>query len=148
MPRAEIATTQAKHTLEQLHAELGGKILDNKAEADRLRAAMVNVEAVLKLLDPEHNLRAISVRRRTPNPWFKRGTVYRTALEVLRTAKAPLSVSEIAVKMLGAKRITDAPRSAVAKLDGAIRCSLENHPEAVTAVSHERPARWKISVSP
>ena len=36
MPRAEIATTQAKFTLEQLHAELGGKILDNKREAKRL----------------------------------------------------------------------------------------------------------------
>lgn len=35
MPRAEIATKQAKFTLEQLHAELGGKILDNKAEAKR-----------------------------------------------------------------------------------------------------------------
>ena len=40
MPRAEIATHQAKYTLLQLHAELAGKILDNQKEADRLRAAM------------------------------------------------------------------------------------------------------------
>jgi hypothetical protein len=29
MPHARIATKQAKFALEQLHAELGGKILDN-----------------------------------------------------------------------------------------------------------------------
>jgi hypothetical protein len=40
MPRAEIATKQAKFTLEQLHAELRGKILDNKAQAKRLVEAM------------------------------------------------------------------------------------------------------------
>ena len=71
--RAHIQTKQAKFTLDRLHAELAGKILDNKAEADRLRQAMVHVEAVLKLLDPSHNLRTIAVRRRKPNAWFRRG---------------------------------------------------------------------------
>jgi hypothetical protein len=41
------ATKQAKFTLEQLHAELGGKILDNKAQAKRLAEGMKHVEAVL-----------------------------------------------------------------------------------------------------
>ena len=90
MPRAQIATHQAKHTLEQLHAELGGKILDNKAEADRLRQSMVHVEAVIKLLDPTHNLRTIAVRRRITNAWFKRGTIYRTALDTLRDAQGSI----------------------------------------------------------
>ena len=36
MPHAKIATHQAKFTLEQLHAKLAGKILDNKAEATRV----------------------------------------------------------------------------------------------------------------
>ena|SRR5579864_6479270 len=147
MPHAIIRTSQAKLTLLQLHAELGGKILDNKTEADRLRQAMEHVEAVIKILDPAHNLRCISIRRKTPNPWFKRGTIYRTALEVLRKASAPLSASEIAARMLEAKRVKDAPRSAVEKLEGAIRASLENHPTAVVAVSRERPLRWSLVCS-
>lgn len=105
MPHAKIATHQAVYTLDQLHAELGGKILDNKREADRLREAMVHVEAVIKLLDPTHNLRTISVRRRKLNPWFKRGTVFRSALDVLRRAGEPLTVAEIVWRMLDAKRI-------------------------------------------
>ena len=84
MPHAIIKTHQAKLTLLQLHAELAGKILDNQKEADRLRAAMQHVEAVIKLLDPTHSLRTIAVRRRKPNQWFKRGTVWRANKAIWR----------------------------------------------------------------
>jgi hypothetical protein len=60
----------AIQTLERLHAELGGKILENKQEHANLAEQMRHVEAVIKMLDPGYNLRAISVKRRTPNPWF------------------------------------------------------------------------------
>ncbi len=93
--KAEIATTQAKFTLERLHAELGGKILENEKERERLTESMIHVEAVLKMLDPEYDVRPIAVRRRKPNPWFKRGTVFRHPLDVLRTAAQPLSAREI-----------------------------------------------------
>ena len=76
MPHAKILTTQATHTLEQLHAELGGKILDNKAKAKQLAASMVHVEAMLKMLQPGYDVRSIAIRRRKPNPFFKRGTLW------------------------------------------------------------------------
>jgi hypothetical protein len=63
MPRVQIATTQAKYTLEQLHAELGGKILDNKKEAARLAQAMKRVEAILKMIELGYDVRPIAVRR-------------------------------------------------------------------------------------
>jgi hypothetical protein len=145
MPHAKILTTQATHTLEQLHAELGGKILDNKKEADRLRQAMVNVEAVLKLLDPDHNLRTIAVRRRKPNLWFKRGTVWRAVLDILRQAEGPLTISEIASQMLLVKRIENPPRSAVENLEGAIRAALKGHDDhAVAVIGNEMPVRWAL----
>jgi ABC-type uncharacterized transport system substrate-binding protein len=50
--------------LVRLHADLGGQIQANKAEAIRLAEAMKHVEAVIKLFDPDYNVRAISVRRR------------------------------------------------------------------------------------
>src|SRR4051794_155479 len=62
----------AIQTLERLHAELGGKILENKQEHENLAGQMRYVEAVIKMLDPTYSLRAISVKRRQPNPWFKR----------------------------------------------------------------------------
>ena len=52
MPRAEIASKQAVHTLGLLHAELAGKLLADKREAIRLRTAMMQIEAMVKMLQP------------------------------------------------------------------------------------------------
>jgi len=52
MPRAEILSKQAIHTLTQLHAGLAGKIETNRKSGDKLRSQMVQVEAVMKMLDP------------------------------------------------------------------------------------------------
>src|SRR5712671_1064291 len=90
----------AMQTLERLHSELGGQILENKKEAQRLAKQMLHVEAVIKMLDPTFNLRRIDVKRRQPNPWFKRGTVYRRAVDALRTAEQPLTAREVAERVL------------------------------------------------
>jgi hypothetical protein len=68
-------------------SNFGSARLDSKAESHRLTVAMLQVEAVMKMLEPGFNLNSIAVRRRKPNPWFRRGTVYREALEVLRTPR-------------------------------------------------------------
>jgi hypothetical protein len=91
-------------TLERLHSELGGPILENKEETQRLAGQMLHVEAVIKMLDPTYNLRRIAVKRRKSNPWFKRGTVYRRAVDVLRTATEPLTAREIAERVLAARQ--------------------------------------------
>jgi len=90
-PTKDPYTRPAINTLERLHAELGAQILENKAEAIKLSGKMLHVEAVIKMLDPAFNLRRIAVKRRQPNPWFKRGTVYRRAVDALRTATEPLT---------------------------------------------------------
>jgi hypothetical protein len=92
-------------TLGRLHSELGGPILENKEETQRLAGQMLHVEAVIKMLDPTYNLRRIAVKRRKSNPWFKRGTVYRRAVDVLRTATEPLTAREIAERVLAAANI-------------------------------------------
>src|SRR3984893_10881635 len=80
----------------RLHADIGEYILENKRQAERLAADAKAVEAVLKMFDPDFNARAISARRRvTGNPWFKRGTLFRAALDALRTAQGPLTVREL-----------------------------------------------------
>lgn len=146
MPRAAIATKQAKFTLEQLHAELAGKILDNKAEASSLVESMKHVEAVLKMLDPTYNVRAIAVRRRKPNPWFKRGTLFRNALDVLRIADRPLTAREIANGMLSSKQISGATPRAVRELVGAVNSSLRNHKgRSVSANENGKSTRWTIA---
>jgi hypothetical protein len=42
-------------------------------------------------------------RRNTGNRWFKRCTLYRTAIDVLRKAQAPLTAREITLAVLEGK---------------------------------------------
>jgi len=109
MPRAEILSTQAMHTLGQLHAELAGKLMANATERKRLTVSMMQVEAVMKLLQPDYSVRGIAVRRRKPNPWFKRGTLFRSAVDALRRSGAPMTAREITDAMIAAKGVAATP---------------------------------------
>src|SRR5438067_13871947 len=135
----------AIQTLERLHAELGGKILENKQEHENLAGQMRHVEAVIKMLDPSYSLRAISVKRRQPNPWFKRGTVYRRAVDVMRTAAGPLTAREIAERVLVAANVAKPDAEAVRDLTGSILASMRNHNgKGIQRANEGAPARWRL----
>src|SRR5258707_4117999 len=100
MPGAEISSKQALHTLTQLHAELAGKIETNRNHGDKLRAQMVQVEAVIKMLAPDFSVASIAAKRRNKsNPWFKRGTLFRSAVDVMRRAGTPMRARESSDKL-------------------------------------------------
>jgi hypothetical protein len=125
---------------------LGGQILENKQRHDELAEQMRHIEACIKLLDPGYNLRGISVKRRAPNKWFKRGTLYRRAVDVLRAATEPMSATEIAAAVLKAAGITDASPKAVIDLGQGIKVSLHNHAgKSVERVGEASPARWRLT---
>lgn len=144
MPRAEILSKQAMHTLTQLHAELAGKIETNRKSGDKLRSQMVQVEAVMKMLDPDFNARAISAKRRNlGNPWFKRGTLYRSAVDVLRRATSPMTARQISDALLAGK--TPVPsRKQEEALQAALLAALRVR-NGKTVVGEGAPAKWRLS---
>jgi hypothetical protein len=106
---------------------------------------MLHVEAVIKMLDPTYNLRRISVKRRQPNPWFKRGTVYRRAVDVLRVATEPLTAREIAEAVLVAANIEKPNKEALGDLTGSVLASLRNHKgKGIERTNEGSPARWRL----
>jgi hypothetical protein len=142
---ARIATKRATHTLEQLHAELAGKLLENKREGKRLTAAMQHVEAVLKLLQPDYSLTRIVVRRRKENPWFKRGTLLRHVLEVLRTTGEPLTPREITTRMLKARNISNATPAQISRVTSSVLSALQSHKgNSIVAHAQTHPIRWSV----
>lgn len=148
-PTKDPHTRPAIHTLERLHAELGGQILANKQEAERLADSMRHVEAVIKMLDPAYCLRGISVKRRQTNPWFKRGTLYRRAVDVLRNAQQPMTATEIADAVLAVAKVETDDRKAVSILGQSIQASLQNHRgKGVEQANNGAPARWVLAVNP
>lgn len=132
--------------LVRLHADLGGRIQANKAEAAKLAADMAAVEAVIKQFNPDYNVAAIAVRRRQrTNPWFKRGTLFREALGVLRTASAPMTVREVADAVLASKSITDADKRQRLGVEAGIRSAMEDHAgKTVERVGESTPKRWQL----
>lgn len=65
-PTRDPHTRSAIHTLERLHSELGGQILENRQKHQELSDQMRQVEAVIKLLAPGYNLAGTAVKRRKP----------------------------------------------------------------------------------
>jgi len=146
MPRAQILSKQAVHTLTQLHAELAGKIESNRKSGDKLRAQMVQVEAVIKMLAPDFNVAGIATKRRnTGNPWFKRGTLYRSAVEVLRRSAVPMTAREIALALLDGKT-PEPSRKQEINVQAAILAALKTR-AGKSVVGDGDPARWRLSVA-
>jgi hypothetical protein len=132
--------------LVRLHADLGGQILENRKRGERLAESMKHVEAVIRLFDPAFNVRRISARRRYKgNPWFKRGTILRAALDVLRKAQGPLTAREIAERLLVAKNAKPTPK-ALRSFIASVQTSLQNHEgKTVVRIGEGMPGRWIVS---
>lgn len=139
----------ALFALVRLHGELAGKIKDNAREAQSLRGKMKHVEAVIRLLEPGFDTRKIAVRRRNnQNPYFKRGTVFRAALSVLRTAPAPMTTDEIGVALLRTTGIAEPTRDDVRFMYGAVNTSLIKNEGKTVASDGGRPRRWSLTPHP
>jgi hypothetical protein len=143
MPRAEIASKQAIFTLSQLHAELAGKFAENRNAGVKIKTAMMQVEAVLQMLQPSFDVRGISAKRRNKsNPWFKRGTLFRSAVDVLRRAEAPLTARQIAETLIAGKAPLGTRKQAI-DLQAAILVALRKR-NGATVVGEGAPARWQL----
>jgi len=146
MPHGKILPYHAIKTLAQLHAELGGKIEGNRKSGDKLRMQMMQVEAVIKMLRPDFPINRIAPKRRnTGNPWFKRGTLYRSAIDVLRMAGKPLTAHEMAMAVLDGKEPTPTRKQEI-DVQAAILAALRNHSgKGVEPVGEGRPVRWQLT---
>jgi hypothetical protein len=116
-----------------------GKLLAKQAEAIRLRTAMIQVEAMVNVLQPDFNVCGIAAKRRNKStPWFKRGTLFRSAVDVLRRAPAPMTAREV-VETLIADRAPQAMRKqAVDPAGGYSFCPSE---------AERRDGGWRGSAS-
>jgi hypothetical protein len=146
MPRAEIASKQAAYTLGLLHAELAGKLLENKRAAVKIRTSMLQVEAVLKMLRPDFNIALIAPKRRViGNPWFKRGTMFRSAVDVMRRAGRPMTCREITDAVLEGKTPQPTRKQAI-DVQAAILAALRKR-NGRMVVGEGSPARWRIATT-
>jgi hypothetical protein len=146
MPRAEIASKHAVLTLSQLHAELAGKFAENRRSGIKLKTAMMQVEGVLQMLRPGFDIRTLAAKRRNNNnPWFKRGTLFRSAIDVLRREGRPMTTREIADILL-ADKTPKATRAQAVGVQGYILHAMRRR-NGVTVAGEGMPTRWRLKES-
>jgi hypothetical protein len=147
MPHGRIlGVQQTLRTLVQLHAELGGKLNNNRKQAARFATNMKTVEKVIKLFDPRFNIQSIAAKRRNrTNKHFKRGTMFNTALNVLRRAGRPLSAKEIAKTMLQERGVAQPNGKLISGIVAGIYRPLKRQSgQGVTEHDERTPVRWSV----
>jgi hypothetical protein len=76
---------------------------------------------------------------------FERGTLFRHALDVLRTAEEPLTTREVVLAMLQARGLSEPTSKQVRDLYGGLQSSLRNcNGKSVVRVGERVPMRWSI----
>jgi hypothetical protein len=129
--------------LVKLHADIAGRIQANKNEAQKLQDDVRHVEAVIQMFDPAFSLKSIAPRRRLkPNPFFKRGTIFRNAVNVLRTHGEPMTVAAITDAVIIATNLKNPSEKQEVDLRAAIRSTLENNAGKVVERVGEAVPRW------
>jgi hypothetical protein len=97
------------------------------------------------MLEPSINIHTAAVQKRKSNPWFKKGTLFRAAIEAMRAANRPLSSREITLAVLARRDVTDAQPQAVRDLVCSVERSLVYHRgRSVTAVG-SKPIHWILA---
>jgi len=136
----------ALYALVRLHAEMSGEIIVNRKRTRQLAAGIRHVEAVIRLLEPGFNLRGIAARRKNQrNPYFKRGTVFRSAQGILRNATDPMTTRQIVEALFRQRGVEKPPTGDVRRMFSTIQASLRNHEgKTVETVGEGMPTKWRL----
>jgi hypothetical protein len=120
----------------RVHSELTQRLESSPQDRQGLRVDIWHLEATIRLLQS---------RRRTPNPWFKHGSLFPAAIAVLKAADRPLSAPEITRALLRERGITDAHPAAVYDLRRSVERSLTyNRGRNIIAIG-SNPVHWKLA---
>jgi hypothetical protein len=136
-----------KHALLEMHATLAGQMQASNEQFFKIVREMRAIESVIKMMDPTFEINRIAVRRQQPNNWFKRGTIARTCLDVLRRANRPMTVREIMDAAFIAKGYNpDAEK--IAKVRTVFNTALRTQVGTTIRVIRDGPTvRWALKNS-
>jgi len=121
----------------KLHSRMEGELRRN-------RKNLAHVRAVIKIVSPDFDISSVRPKRHhTPNAWFKRGTGFLVALDVLREAKEPLSMWELCRRMLAKRGVTDPKERDLRIVANLIKNTLDRYDgKAVRSHGIKRFRRW------
>jgi hypothetical protein len=126
-------------------SEIKGNLKAAEKHSRALRADLVHIEAVLKLFRSDYKTAAIiATRPKRAIRWGRRGHGWRTALEILRKAEAPMSAREIglqAARKLGVEPNGEPLRYLVTSIADSLRRGIK---KGIIVQIGDHPRRWQI----
>jgi hypothetical protein len=132
--------------LKRKYAELAGQHRIALKTAHALKGDMATIKATLKLFSAEGAL--IGVKPTAPpiaGAWFKHGQCSRAVLDVLRTAPEPMTIREIAERVVDLCGLPKGERKAFVAAREGVRYVLRQH-AGLIAEDGSTPKRWALAV--
>ncbi len=125
----------------KLHSRLEGDLQKQKEN-------LAHVRAVIKIVEPDFDIASIKPKRTNkPNPFFKRGEAFLVALDVLREAKEPLTLSQIAGAILAKKNVTKPTAQELRIARNTIKNTLDFYNgKSVRSIGRIRARRWTTMI--
>ena len=85
-------------------AEIAGAIEALERQTDQLRADLLHIDAVIRIMAPEYRPNEIRPKaKRKKGEWFAHGELMRLVLEIVRKAEHPATAKEIALALMAHK---------------------------------------------
>src|SRR4051812_6164321 len=119
--RMAVAEQHVVRALREKRSELAGLVKGLEQELSERRAALMHLDATMRLFDPEIGPEEIgSAQRRRCNAWFCPGECLRLIYDVLRDAPQPVTTREVGEGTAALKGIPvgRGPQAAFVRKDG------------------------------
>jgi len=123
----------------KLHSRLEGDLQKQKKNLEHVRA-------VIKIVEPDFDIASIKPKKTyKENPWFRRGEAFLVVLDVLREAREPLTLNEIAKGILAKRGVVNPTGSELRMARNTIKNTLDFYNgKTVKSVGRIRARRWSI----
>lgn len=132
--------------LREKRSELGGVIEQLEQRLEQHRAALVHLDATMRLFDPDIRPQEIRPRRQQArSAWFRPGECLRLIYDELRNAAQPVTTRELAIRIMRTKDLPaedDRHRELIQK---TLLGSLNRAKETIARIETSGIVRWKLS---
>ena len=132
--------------LREKRSELGGVIQQLEQRLEQHRAALVHLDATMRLFDPDIRPQEIRPSRpRAHSAWFRPGECLRLIYDELRNASQPVTTRELATRIMRTKALStddDRQRELIQK---TLLGSLNRAKERIARIETSGIVRWTLS---
>ena len=142
---AGMSETHVLSALKAKHGHVKGQIVALDAQATQLRIDLDHIEHVIRMFQQDWRANDAAVAPRKPSRWDKRGQGIKTALEVLREAREPMTAREIVLAVWARTGLPIPSKQELYRITSTFNSALGRRVGKGVVMIEGRPKRWMVS---